>query len=82
VRLAIFCLLASAVFPSPSRAQKAPVFKITPVESVIRFDVKASMNIAGKFDKWDANLAFTSPDETTGVLEIKIQADSADTGSA
>jgi polyisoprenoid-binding protein YceI len=31
--------------------------------------------------KWDARLPFTSPDETTGVLEIKIQADSVDTGS-
>jgi len=58
MRLAIFCLLASAVFPSPSRAQEAPVFKITLVESVIRFYVKASMNIAGRFDEWDDNLAF------------------------
>jgi polyisoprenoid-binding protein YceI len=80
MRLAIFCLLVSAVFPSLSRAQ-APVFEITPVESSIKFDVKASMDIAGKFDKWDASLTFTSPDETTGVLEIKIQADSVDTGS-
>jgi polyisoprenoid-binding protein YceI len=51
------------------------------VESWIKFDVKASMNIAGKFDKWDASLTFTSPDETTGVLVITIQADSVDTGS-
>jgi polyisoprenoid-binding protein YceI len=39
------------------------------------------VTIAGKFDKWDASLTFTSPDETTGVLDIKIQADSVDTGS-
>jgi polyisoprenoid-binding protein YceI len=43
--------------------------------------VKASTTIAGKFDKWDATLTFTSPGETTGVLEVKIQADSVDTGS-
>jgi polyisoprenoid-binding protein YceI len=43
--------------------------------------VKASVDIAGKFDKWDASFAFGSPDETTGVLEINIQADSVDTGS-
>jgi polyisoprenoid-binding protein YceI len=43
--------------------------------------VKASTAIAGKFDNWDARLTFTSPDETTGVLEIKIQAASVDTGS-
>lgn len=43
--------------------------------------MKASTTIAGKFDKWDASLTFTSPDETTGVMEITIQADSVDTGS-
>ena len=70
------------MLPSVSRAQaQAPIFEITPVESWIKFDVKASMNIAGKFDKWDATLKFTSPDETTGVLEIIIQATSVDTGS-
>ena len=81
IRIAVLCLLASAAFPSMSRAQEAPVFKITPVESWIKFDVKASMDIAGKFDKWNASLTFTSPDETTGVLELTIQADSVDTGS-
>jgi polyisoprenoid-binding protein YceI len=81
MRLAVLCLLASTVFPSVSQAQATPVFEITPVESWIKFDVKASMDIAGKFDKWDASLTFTSPDETTGVLELKIQADSVDTGS-
>jgi polyisoprenoid-binding protein YceI len=74
-------LLTSAVFPAISQAQGAPVFEISPVESWIKFDVKASIDIAGKFDKWDAHLTFTSPDETTGDLEIKIQADSVDTGS-
>src|ERR1700688_4268705 len=81
MRLVILCLLASAVFPSITHAQAPPVFEITPLDSWIKFDVKASMDIAGKFDKWDASLTFTSPDETTGVLEIKIQADSVDTGS-
>jgi polyisoprenoid-binding protein YceI len=80
LRSAVLGLLASAMFPPMSRAQ-APVFEITPVESTIKFDVKASVNIAGKFDKWDASLKFASPDETTGVLEITIQAASVDTGS-
>ena len=71
MQLAILCLLTSAVFPLISQAQGAPVFEISPVESWIKFDVKASMDIAGKFDKWDANVTFTSPDETTGDLEIK-----------
>jgi polyisoprenoid-binding protein YceI len=63
-----------------ARAQ-APVFVITPENSWINFHVKASVKIAGKFDKWDASMTFTSPDETTGDLVIKIQADSVDTGS-
>jgi polyisoprenoid-binding protein YceI len=58
-----------------------PVFKVIPVESSIKFDVEASVAIKGKFDKWDASLTFKSPDVSTGVLDIKIQADSVDTGS-
>jgi polyisoprenoid-binding protein YceI len=80
MRLAVVCLLASCVFPLLSRAQ-APVFEITPVDSTIKFHVKSSVDIAGKFDQWGATLTFTSPDETTGVLEIKIQSASVDTGS-
>jgi polyisoprenoid-binding protein YceI len=80
MQLTILCLLASAVFPSLSRAQ-APVFEIEPARSSIKFHVKASVNIAGKFDKWDASLKFTSPDETTGDFQVTIQAASVDTGS-
>ena len=80
MRLAVLSLVAFAVLPSVTRGQ-APVVEITPLHSWIKFDVKASINIAGKFDKWDATLTFTSPDETTGVLEIIIQAASVDTGS-
>jgi polyisoprenoid-binding protein YceI len=43
--------------------------------------VEASVSIVGTFDKWDAALTFTSPDVSTGVLDLKIQADSVDTGS-
>jgi polyisoprenoid-binding protein YceI len=28
--------------------------------------------LEGTFDKWDATVAFTSPDVTTGVLNVKI----------
>jgi polyisoprenoid-binding protein YceI len=80
VRIVALYLLVCAALPSVSRAQ-APVFEITPLNSWIKFDVKASVDIAGKFDRWNATLTFTSPDETTGVLEITIQADSVDTGS-
>ena len=84
MRLSIFCILASILLTSTSRAQAAegvPVFKITPVESSIKYDVEASVAITGKFDKWDATLTFTSPDVSSGVLDIKIDADSVDTGS-
>ena len=83
-RLAVLCFVASAVLPSLSQDQApsgVPVFKITPVSSTIQFDVEASVAIKGTFDKWDATLTFTSADVTTGVLDIKIQADSVDTGS-
>jgi hypothetical protein len=59
VRLAVLCLLASAMFPSLGRAQ-APVFEITRMDSTIVFNVKASVAIVGKFDKWDASVTFTS----------------------
>jgi polyisoprenoid-binding protein YceI len=79
-RLAVLCLFVSTLFPSPTRAQ-APVFEVTPVESSIKFDVESSVAITGAFDKWNSTLTFASPELSTGVLEIKIQADSVDTGS-
>jgi polyisoprenoid-binding protein YceI len=81
MRLAVLCLLVSALFPSLTRAQ-VPVFEFSPVHSSIKFNVKASVKIVGKFDKWDASLTFASPDETSAVLTINIQADSVDTGSS
>ena len=77
--LASLPLLAALLTPL-CRAQ-APVFVITPADSTIKFNVKASVEIAGTFDKWDATLVFTSPEVSTGVLDIKIQAASVNTGS-
>jgi polyisoprenoid-binding protein YceI len=62
-------------------AQEVPVFAITPVESSIKFDVEASVAIKGTFDKWNAALTLTSPDVTTTVLDVEIQAATVDTGS-
>ena len=75
------CLVASALMPSVSQAQEAPVFAITQAGSSIAFNVKASVAIQGTFDNWDATLTFTSTDVTTGVLAVNIQAASVDTGS-
>lgn len=84
MRLTLFCLLASVFFSPATRAQVPagiPVFKIVPAESAIHFSVKASAPVDGTFDKWDATLTFMSTDVTTGVLDIKIQAASVNTGS-
>jgi polyisoprenoid-binding protein YceI len=81
MRLATLFLLASVILPSVSRAQGVPVFVISRAASSVAFNVKASVAIQGTFDKWDATLTFTSPDVTTGVLDVKIQAASVDTGS-
>ena len=84
MRLAVLCFLASVVLPSVSRAQTpdgVPVIKIMKEDSSIRFHVKASVAIDGTFDKWDATATMTSPDVETGVLDIKIQAASVNTGS-
>ncbi len=66
---------------SATRAPEAPVFVITPEGSSIKFNVKASVTIDGTFDTWDSALTFTSPDVSTGALDVKIQADSVNTGS-
>jgi polyisoprenoid-binding protein YceI len=79
-RLATVGLFITLVLPSVSRAQ-GPVFVITPEGSSIKFFVKASVALVGNFDKWDATLTFPSTDVTTGVLDIKIQAATVDTGS-
>ena len=81
MRLAVLCFLASAVFPLLSQAQ-APVFAISQPDSSVKFYVKASVALEGTFEKWDSTLTFTSTDVSTGVLDIKIQADSVNTGSS
>jgi len=80
MRLTSLFLFTSAILFSPAPAD-APVFEISHADSTIKFAVQASVAIAGKFDKWDATVIFTSPELSTGVLDIKIHADSVDTGS-
>jgi polyisoprenoid-binding protein YceI len=70
-----------AVSQTAPAAEDVPIVKITPENSTIKFAVKASVAIEGQFDKWDASLTFTSTDVTTGVLDIKIDAASVNTGS-
>jgi polyisoprenoid-binding protein YceI len=81
IRFAVLCIMTSGVLALVSRAQDVPVAVISKEESSIKFFVKSSIPVAGTFDKWDATVTFTSPDVTTAVLDIKIQADSVNTGS-
>jgi polyisoprenoid-binding protein YceI len=78
-------VLATLVFSSVAQAQSSnqsqpltgPAFTIKPVQSRVTFYVKSSVKLEGTFEKWDATLVFSS----TGVLEIKIRADSVNTGN-
>ena len=83
MRLSILGILASILLASTSQGHVAdvPVFEVMPAKSTVTFDAEVSVAIKGKFDRWDADMTFTSPDVSTGVLDIKIQADSVDTGS-
>lgn len=84
MRFILFFLLASTFSSSATRAQgpaDIPIFRIVPEESAIHFSVKATAPVDGTFGKWDATLTFTSPDATSGILDIKIQAASVNAGS-
>ena len=79
--LAMLPVLAAVLLAPALSLAQVPVFEFDKAKSSIGFNVKASIDIAGKFDKWDAKITFTSTDVTTGVLDIEAQAASVDTGS-
>ena len=84
MRLAILCLLVSGLSPSITRTQApegVPVIQVLKEDSSVKFHVKASVALDGTFDKWDATMTMASPDVESGVLDIKIQAASVNTGS-
>jgi polyisoprenoid-binding protein YceI len=75
--IAALCVFASFA----AQAQTAPVFVVDQQTSSVKFSVEASVSVSGTFDKWASNLTFASNDASSGVLDIKIQADSVNTGS-
>ena len=82
--VALMTLLGFGILSTVQATQDqggVPVFKFSPEDSVVNFNVSASVPITGKFEKWDASLTFTSRELSTGVLEIKIDAGSVNTGS-
>lgn len=46
----------------------------------IEFDVEASVATQGTFDKWGASLTFASANVETAAFDVKIHADTADSG--
>jgi len=80
VAIGLFAFALPAL-PALCRGQDVPLFAITPAGSSITFNVDASVAIQGTFDQWNATLAFTSTDVTSGILNVEIQAASVDTGS-
>jgi polyisoprenoid-binding protein YceI len=81
VGAAFYCLFACAAFSAQAQEQ-VPIFVISRQESTVTFYVKASIELRGTFDKWDATLTFASRDVTTGVLRVTVQSASVDTGSS
>ena len=82
--LALLIAVLGLSFSPTGRAQGSgdvPVFKIAHEGSTVSFNIKSSMALSGTFDKWDATATFTSTDVSTGVLDIKIDANSVNTGS-
>jgi len=87
MRLTGLFLAALFLFSFPARAQGpagVPVFEVMPPAEGFRitFSVEASVPIQGVFEKWNATLKFTSTDVTSGILDIKVDAASVNTGSA
>jgi polyisoprenoid-binding protein YceI len=78
-RVCVSVLLAA--YAQAQAPAEVPVVKVSPKQSTIQFAVKASVALEGTFEKWDATLTFTSDHVEDGVLDIKIQAASVNTGS-
>jgi polyisoprenoid-binding protein YceI len=79
-RLTLVLFLASAL-NAVGQTAAPPVFAFSKADSKISFTVKASVAIEGTFDQWDATLTFASTDVASGVLDLKIDAASVNTGS-
>jgi polyisoprenoid-binding protein YceI len=77
----VFSSAAQAQSSNQSQSSTVPSFTVTPVKSRVSFYVKSSVKLEGTFEKWDATLVFASTDASTGVLDLKIQADSVNSGS-
>jgi len=80
-QLALVCFVIGAALPLKAQAE-VPVFVISRQASAIKFYVRASIELRGTFDKWEATLTFSSRDATSGVLRVTVHAASVNTGSS
>jgi polyisoprenoid-binding protein YceI len=84
VQIVFICFLTSVssmpVIPAQDTAG-VPVIQIAKEGSAVRFAVKASVSIEGTFDNWEATITYPSREAEAGTLDIKIRADSVNTGS-
>jgi polyisoprenoid-binding protein YceI len=74
-------LLALLAIPTASHAA-VPVFAIDQPASTVRFHLKASRPVQGRFKTWTASLTFATPEISTGVLDVQIDTASVDSGNA
>jgi len=81
VGLSVLVLAVAFAEIVPVSWAQVPVFEINRAESTIKFNVKASIELVGIFEKWRASVKFTSPELTSAVLDIRIEAVSVNTGS-
>ena len=79
--VSLFLILSGIAAWAQAPAKAAPVFAISTNDSSVKFFVKASVALEGVFEKWDATLICTSTDPATCVLDLKVQADSVNSGS-
>lgn len=75
-------LFASTLLVPAASVAQIPTFQVIVPESKVDFFVKASVALAGSFEKWDANLRFATPYVDSGTLNIIVQAASVNAGSS
>lgn len=81
MRLCPLLILTLLISPKLSTAQ-VPTFEVNVPESKVGFQVKASVEIKGVFERWNSSLRFTTQNVESGVLEINAEADSVKAGSS
>jgi len=77
----LLLILSGLPLAAQTPAAAAPVFVINTDESKVSFYVKASISLTGDFRKWEGSLTCASTDPSSCALDLKVQADSVDTGS-